>query len=315
MEVKHMKMRWKGFLAISGIILVISLAWIGLIGAMGYFELDREEITRTFILKPGSNLTVENFDGKTEVDLWDGETVEVKFIKKTRYGSEELDRLEMEVKNDGNLSLRVDRDRFVDWVETDFEIRVPSFVNVTEVENEYGKIVIDGVSGNLTVRSESGEISIKNVRSIHKVTSSTGGIELKNCDYVRSVDTDHGGIHIKDCGHIKFVSVDNGGIMVEDTNIVEEASADNGGVSVDVMKVPEEGMLLSAENGGVHISIPDTLDANFDLRVENGEVTLDDFNVREYDIDSDSEKVGTVNGGGPLIKARAENGGIILQGV
>jgi hypothetical protein len=51
------------------------------------------------------------------------------------------------------------------------------------------------------------------------------------------------------------------------------------------------------------------------MRVENGAVELKDFRERSYETDKEDEKVGSVNEGGPLIKSRAENGGIILQGV
>jgi hypothetical protein len=307
-------MRWKGFLAVTGIIMVITLAWIGLIGAMGYFELDRVEITRTFVLDPGSNLTVENYDGKTEIDLWDGDSVELKFIKKTRFGKEELDRVDLEIENEGDLFIGLERERYVDWVETDFEIRVPSFVNISRVKNQLGTMVIDGVSGNITVVSESGAVSIQNVESIRKVSSSSGGIEIKNCGYVNTVTADNGGIMIENCDHVRYARVNNGGIMVKGTGILEEASAENGGIDVEVGDILTGGMLFSAENGGIMIKIPESLGADFDMRVQNGEVQLKDFGDRTYDIDDETEKIGSVNGGGPLIKARAENGGIIIEG-
>ena len=310
-----MKMRWKGFLAVTGVIMVITLAWIGLIGAMGYFELDREEITRTFVLDPGSNLTVENYDGKTEIDLWDGESVEVKFIKKTRFGKDELDKVNLDIEDQGDLFIGLERERYVDWVETDFEIRVPSSVNVSRVKNQLGKIVIEGVSGNLTVISDSGGVSIENVDSIRKVSSSSGGIEIRNCGYVNTVTADNGGILIEDCDHVRYVKVNNGGIMVRRTGLLEEASAENGGIDIEVRDILPGGMLFSAENGGIMVKIPESIEADFDMRVENGEVQLKDFQDRAYDIDEETEKAGSVNGGGPLIKARAENGGIIIEGV
>ncbi len=310
-----MKMRWKGFLAITGMIMVITLAWLGFIGAMGYFELEREEISRTFVLDPGANLSVKNYDGKTEIDLWEGDTVELKFIKKTRFGKDELDRVELKVENDGDLFLGLKRERFIDWIETDFEIRVPSFINVTNVENELGRIVIDGVSGNLTVKTESGGIRVNNVDNVQKISSQSGGIEVTNCDLVRTVSTHDGGINIEDCEVVRYVKVENGGIAVSDTSYLIEASAENGGIHIEVKDILPEGMLLTTENGGIILMIPEETDANFDMRVENGEVLLKDFSARSYAIDHEEEKVGSVNNGGPLIKLRADNGGIILEGV
>jgi len=310
-----MRIRAKGFLALSAILFLISILWLGLIGAMGYFELEREEISRTFVLEPGANLTVKNMHGKTEVDLYDGETIEVKFIKKTRFGNDQLDDVKLMVDEDGDLDLEVKKDIFKDWVETDLEIRIPEFINLTFVENVAGHITIDGTSGELTAITDSGGIEIKNVKYIKKAEADSGGIIITNADYVVKASTSSGGVAVKDTRYVEVLSAENGGVSTENVDILEEATADNGGLHILVNNLSQEGMFLSVNNGGIYIEIPADLDADFDMRVENGAVELADFDSRAYDIDEEEIKKGYVNGGGPLIKMRADNGGIQLVGV
>jgi hypothetical protein len=310
-----MKTRWKGFLALTVMLIVLSVAWITIIGALGYFEEDRVEISRSFQLTEGANLTVRNIEGKTEIDVWEGDTLELKFIKKTYFGKDELDKVELLVDQDHDLHLEAESEKTYDWIRTDFEIRVPSFVNVIEVISDSGKIVLDGISGNVTAKTESGEIRINNVEVVEKARSKNGAVDIRDCGLVKEASTDNGGINLERCDWVIFASVENGGIMGEDIQVFEEAEAENGGIDIEVMSIAAEGMLINAENGGIYLKIPENMTADFDMRVKNGAVDLQDFSVRTYLVDRDDEKKGSVNGGGPLIKMRADNGGIILKGV
>lgn len=313
-----MKMRWKGFLTVLAITVVITLIWMSIIGSMGYFHEDRIEIKRDFDTGDGLNLTVRNFDGKIDIEKWDESYIQMTFIKKTHFGKDELNKYDLIVdETDNGISLGLERKKMVHWIITDFLLNIPENVNLTDVYTKTGQIIIDDVNGDLKVESESAEITVKNVDNVSKVRTDHGGITLINCRYVGSVKANAGGIEIIGSEMVEYISVGGGGIMVRDTVQVKEANADAGGIDINVESIHEDGMILSTELGGIELKVPSSIEADYDMKADAGGVELDfpGANVSNKGIHRDDEKTGELNGGGPTIRMRADAGGLILVGV
>ena len=81
-----MKPRWKAFGLVTLALVVLMLILFTYIGAMGYFELDEEEITLYPDYEEGRELVVENIEGSIDITGWEKDNITVVGIKKTYFG-------------------------------------------------------------------------------------------------------------------------------------------------------------------------------------------------------------------------------------
>jgi hypothetical protein len=128
-----------------------------------------------------------------------------------------------------------------------------------------------------------------------------------------SFTTRNGAIHLDNVSGTITASAANGGVNGTGLSGRLSASVVNGGLQLDVRSVTEP-VELSAVNGGIRLTLSRDTRATLAASALNGGVTVDQAFGLTKAAQSGSfvgaQAEGSINGGGPLITAKATNGGV-----
>lgn len=234
-----------------------------------------ETIDKTFDVKPGANVVLNNVNGGITVSSWDQPRVRVIAVKKVE-GSRKIAqeamkelRVEMQPRNGGLVvKTQYPEDHgvssFFDWLtgndtnaQVRYELTVPKSMNL-DISNTNGGITVNDVAGN------------------HDLDTTNGRITAARC--AGSLD----------------------------------ASTTNGRISAELVRVtPGQDIRLSTTNGGITVAVPSNFAGELDAGTTNGSIHTD-FPVTTTRGDNNRLR-GTVNGGGAELRLRTTNGGIQIK--
>lgn len=230
------------------------------------------------------------------------------------------------------------------WNRAEITISVPDQYNVDlktsggniNVENVRGRatgstsggdIRVRSVTGPVRMHTSGGRIAVSDIQSETVLETSGGSIEASRIGGSLEAETSGGSIHVSEVrgkvdastssgsvearqivGDVRLSS-SGGGIRVEADGGI---SADTSGGRIDVVLVgANRGISVSTSGGGIGIRIPANTAATIDAATSGGSVTSD-LPIARSSSGERSIK-GTLNGGGPLIKARTSGGGIQIE--
>jgi DUF4097 and DUF4098 domain-containing protein YvlB len=322
-----MKPRWRAYGILTAALIIIMLAILAYISAMGYFELDTERVEYTEDYVPGKELYVSNNHGKIDVRTWNRDNVEIIGVKKTYFGEDQLDNIDIGIDRSEFLKITTERERKYEWVWMDLEIHIPAGMRVHKitssagsvyikgiagnfsVEVENGKINAEEISGNINLQTENGRINLENSRGNFSLYSDNGNIFATYVDNIITAEAVNGWVHIHHTDFIGSVEVDNGEIWVKNSGMCLNADSQNGEMIIRVDDISLSGMKLRTQNGEIDVTIPKDLKANYTVDQKNGDVRF-----RNLDNRIGSDSFGLLNGGGPLIDIRISNGNVFLRG-
>ncbi len=256
--------------------LIVTLLMLLLATAAGAAELT-ETIDRTFDVRPGATVSLDNVNGGITVSAWDQPRVRVIAHKKVEADRDDVKaalgelRVDMQARDGGVvITTKYPRENGVssvfDWLSGDrvqaqvrYELTVPRSMSL-DVENVNGAIRVTDVSGK------------------HDLETTNGKIEVARC-----------------AGSL-------------------EASTTNGAISAELTKVTKgEPLRFSTTNGRIEVALPSSLAVDVDAGTTNGSIKSD-LPVATTRIDKNSLR-GTINGGGTPLRLRTTNGGISIKTV
>lgn len=271
---------------------LITLAAILSCAAVAQTDSQPEEFQRTFAVKSGATLAVENYKGTIHVTGSDSNQVMVEVHK--RFEGSDADRkwwmenVKVNFRNDPDrVEVKVDypsqtwdclfcwRDHnFTD--EVDLEIRVPRQINLS----------FDGYKPDMKIASVQGDIAIKSYKAPMLIESTRGAIHI---------DT------YKDTIRLRDVTL-QGPLDVRSYKADLEVSANALGPTAD----------LETDKGNIVLRVPE--DAGMDVDYSGGRRSSfhSDFNLAASTSDGESVR-GTVNRGGTRVRLRTEKGSISLE--
>jgi hypothetical protein len=262
----------KKYCFITGIFLIFVVG--GMIGCIGpkatdYFngEYDVDENT---VLK------VSTLNGQIEINVWDGNNISLNAIKKSSFGQEELDNIEINVLESEKL-VEIEAKYIGKRATTpsvDMNIKIPNYVIIDSVTTSNGAIQISGGKGDV------------------KATSSNGAIIIDDVD-----------------GYIS-ASTSNGRIEVEGTTGVKNLISSNSGIEVEILDFNED-ISISTSNGGISVYINPVLDAFMDMTTSNGWISISDISLN-LTISEEKHMAGELGVGGNMIDIHTSNGNIYL---
>jgi hypothetical protein len=140
-----------------------------------------------------------------------------------------------------------------------------------------------------------------NTITINVIHKTTPGRQLA-CDLDITVPSDI---------DIQNVQSTNGNIEIKNIQILHEASTTNGAITVEIKKL-NYSMVLSSTNGKIDVYINPTIQVLIDMKTTNGALIENDVPLT-FDIYTDENKVGMLQGGGPLLDILTVNGDIELH--
>jgi hypothetical protein len=262
----------KKFLIIGIIFVIITIGLSGCIKPQttGYFNGEYDANKNTV-------LRASTLNGQIEIKSWDGNTIILDAVKKSSFGQEEIDKVEINViENENQIEIEA---KYTGVRKTtpsvDMNIKVPLFVTVDIVTTSNGAIQISGVQGDVIA------------------TTSNGAIIIKNVDGYVSATTSNGRIEIKGTAGIKDLKSSNLGIYAEVFDFKENKS-------------------ISTSNGGITVYINPSLNVDIDMTTSNGRIFINDLTLNLI-ISEEKHKLGVLGDGGKMLTISTSNGDINLR--
>lgn len=236
-----------------------------------------ETVDRTFDVRPGAEVRLNNVNGGITITAWDQPRVRVVAEKKVKADRDQVDEAleELRIEFDqsgGGLTVRTrypnESDGGIaglfDWLKGDdidaqvtYQLHVPRSMNL-DISNTNGGIRVSDVSGRL------------------------------------ELDTTNGKIETARCAGSLDASTTNGGISAELTSVTRGSD-----------------ITASTTNGRITIAVPKDFAGEVDAGTTNGSITTDlPVTTRQV---GDNRLRGTINGGGTPMKLRTTNGAIQIK--
>jgi DUF4097 and DUF4098 domain-containing protein YvlB len=267
-EAKIMK---KQLWIVGTVLVMLTVGFCGCLGSevTDYFN-DEYEANENTVLK------VTTLNGQIEINDWDGETISLNAIKRTRLGREELDKAEIIVTETDNL-IEIEAKYTGEKSTTpsvDMNIKVPKYVTIDSATTSNGAIQISGTKGNTTAHSSNGAILLENVDGYVKATTSNGRIEITGTTGIRG------------------------------------AQSSNLGISAEVFDF-QENITIGTSNGGITVYLNPSLNADIEMTTSNGHITISGLSLN-LTISEEKHKEGKLGEGGYTLNIHTSNGNINL---
>ena len=219
-------------------------------------------------------LKVTTLNGQIEINAWNGDTVSFNAVKKSSFGQEELDKVEINVIESEN-QIEIEAKYIGQRTTTpsvDMNIKVPRNVTVDSAKTSNGAVQISGTKGDV------------------KATSSNGAIIIENVDGYVSATTSNGRIEIKGTTGIKDLKSSNLGIYAEVYDFQENIS-------------------ISTSNGNIAVYLNPSLNADIEIKTSNGQISISGLSL-DLTISEEKQKVGKLGEGGNKLDVHTSNGNI-----
>ena len=250
----------------------------------------KETFLKTYPLRSGGELRVENHNGGITVEAWDRNEVRVEAIKQVRADSTEKAR-------EGMKLLRIE-----------VQPSAGALQIVTRYPKNQGDGFFDWLSGNSL--SMSVTYKIKAPRElVSNLQSTNGGVRLVGTRGRADLSTTNGGVSVENVeGNIRLRTT-NGGLTVVNAAGTLDGVTTNGGINARLTEVDGD-ISLRTTNGGVTLSLPEDLRATVDIATSNGGIHSD--LAVEGGEKTRRSLTGDINGGGGKLFVRSTNGGVRL---
>lgn len=184
----------KKILALSALAVILSNACVIAVvdSSSGGRYLPRATFRKTLDLDPGSAVTLENVDGDIEIKGWREERLEVT-AEAGREGplspgihflGWRLSPPDVEVKRtDGSVRISTKGDGYGgSHGRVDYFLKVPQSVNLDSIRNGRGRIAVSDVYGRSLLDGEEGEITVSNYSGSLDIRLGTGRVEAELLD-------------------------------------------------------------------------------------------------------------------------------------
>jgi opacity protein-like surface antigen len=256
-------------------LLLLAVLTLALSSAAAAAELE-ETIDRTFDVRAGASVSLDNTNGNVVIASWDQPRVRIVAHKVVKTGKSQLQKAMRELRvvmqpQAGGVSVETHYprendgwDSLLGWIAGD-RVRASVQYEVTVPR-----------SMNLDISTVNGRIRVANVTGRHELETTNGGIDVERC--AGSVD----------------------------------ASTTNGTIEAELVNVAKgQPMRFSTTNGRIEVALPHDLAFDVDASTTNGSIASD-LPVSATRGSRNSLR-GSVNGGGTPLKLRTTNGGISIR--
>ncbi len=288
-------------------------------------------IERQFDVPMDAVLKVDTFDGAVRItEVAEGKTIDVVVVQTAEVDTEAamdalLASLELSMdQRNGAVTLTARQRKRVGWswhtwapVSLVYEIKVPRRCDV-QVDTLTGGIVIGSLEGSVVLNSESGDIFTGEINGPVTARSHTGRVAITAASGPIIASTLTGALTVGRATDHTRLSSRGGYIELQQASgeVVVRGSGSDAGVGfVSPVRHPADIML---SGGDLSLVLETNSACTLNLRSSLfGKVAVaDELPLKVVgDGDRRSRLKATLNGGGPVIVARASGGNVILRGV
>lgn len=280
-------------------------------------------VEKTFAVQPGGTLTVNTQGG--DVRVVPGGDQEVRIVARQRFpradteaeADEVMRDLTFELTQQGNdvsvLSRSERRLSGFNWgnrVQIDFTITVPSRY-AADVRTSGGDITVGSLTGRLSVQTSGGDIDLARIDGDIKASTSGGNIALAEGTASARLRTSGGDIRVGRVTGEADLETSGGDIEIRSAGASVDASTSGGDVAATFEGGVPADATLSSSGGDIVARIPRPASFRLDASTSGGGVDAAGLTLTiERGGVGKNRLVGSVNGGGPLLKLRTSGGDI-----
>jgi hypothetical protein len=214
----------------------------------------------------------------------------------------------------GNI-IRVGDDHGNDWarhVSIDYEITTPAHTMLV-AESGSGDLQISNIDGTVKAHTGSGSIRADKLGAGSKLETGSGTIEANNLMGSTTLQTGSGEIRAQ-LGSAGDVVAGTGSGDIKLENVQGAVKAETGSGSLEISGQPTAPWKLETGSGEISLRLGNNAHFTLDAETGSGSVKSDPPLTMTTHGSIDKHHVsGTVNGGGPTIKAQTGSGDIHIQ--
>jgi len=161
-----------------------------------------------------------------------------------------------------------------------------------------GAVSVDDVTGRIELQTQDGPLTASGLRGDIRVRSSDGRVELNDLDGSLRLESQDGRSEVR--GRFDRIDVES----------------QDGGIEADVLPGSRlhDTWSMRSQDGGIHLRIPKDLVLTLDARTQDGGLSVD-LPVRVQGRVRHHELVGDLNGGGPVLRMRCNDGSIRVSAI
>jgi hypothetical protein len=263
-------MKMKGHMIVFGIITVVLIS--GFSGCVG--PLSTDYFNGEYAVTPYTIVSVTNINGQVDITGWDGDNVTVEAVKKSSFGTEALNNVNISVSQTENHLEIVARytSQKILQASVDFTIKVPYNVIIETITTSNGAIQISKTKGDILASSSNGAILIDDVDGVVSATTSNGLIE------------------------------------VQETTGIGNLHTSNAAISAEIRSF-QNNISIDTSNGAITIAINPSLNAMLDMTTSNAKVTFQGVSL-DVSLLEETHVTGTLGMDGQRIDVHTSNANI-----
>jgi hypothetical protein len=214
----------------------------------------------------------------------------------------------------GNI-IRVGDEHGSDWfhhVSIDYEITTPSNTMLV-AESGSGDLQISNINGTVKAHTGSGSIHADKLGAGSRLETGSGTIDANNLMGSTTLQTGSGEIHAQ-LGSAGDVVAGTGSGDIKLENVQGAVKAETGSGSLDISGQPTAPWKLETGSGGISLRLGSNAHFTLDAETGSGSVKSDPpLTITTHGSIDKHHVSGTVNGGGPTIKAETGSGDIHIM--
>jgi hypothetical protein len=275
-------------------------------------EKGERQVLKSFPVHKGGTLTLNTESG--EVDIESGPADEVS-IKVDISGSDRrTEKFAVDCRQDGDnviIDGRSNDESFLKWETGSFRVHyhivVPAQYSISG-STAGGDLNFTKINGTIKFETSGGNINLESSEGECDVSTSGGDVVIKDVKGPVKLQTSGGSIRCDNVAGDLDAGTSGGDIRMR--GISGRINAETSGGNVEVaLKGENRGVELHTSGGNIRIEVPSNIKADLDASTTGGKVKCDMPITLLGEIEMSSLK-GTINGGGPTLKAETSGGDI-----
>ena len=306
--------------------LTLSLALAMALPAAAAAPGTRDEIEKSFKVRPGGVLKFDADFGNAEIVTGDSDTVKIEFTREFKVPTiEEANELRRKLtvemgqtdltgssadENVVRVKVRLanrNDNKMRRKLRLDFRITMPRKFHL---DLRACNAAVDHLDGTVKARTEGGDLKLRNVTGPVTALSQGGNLDIGDVGGVVEARSQGGNTVV---GHVKgrvVATAEGGNISIEEATDSVEARSAGGSIKAWISKQPRADSKFTAEAGNIDLRLDSSVAVNVDAACTAGHLSSD-FGLSGHQ--EDHRLKSAINGGGPLVTLRASAGNINLH--
>jgi hypothetical protein len=192
----------------------------------------------------------------------------------------------------------------------DYDVTTPRLTTLKTTTGS-GGLEIGGIGGAVTAETGSGAIHVDNIGPSAKLGTGSGSIRATNVHGAASLETGSGSIELA-VTQPGDVRAQTGSGSIHISGVTGGLRAEAGSGSLEVSGNPTAEWRLESGSGGIHVTLDPAAHFNLNAETGSGSVQVDRPIVMQGALNK-HHVTGTVNGGGPTLRATTGSGSIAIR--